>query len=75
LPKRRNILKTISELAELLRVSRSYLYKMTEKKVYPCHKIGSNIRFSDADIDCIFKMTQCMASNSDNSQKITKRVA
>ena len=42
---------TIYELAELLRVHRSMLYRMCKRGELPCFKVGSKIRFNRDAID------------------------
>jgi len=46
-------LKTIGEVAELFKISRSTAYRMKKADSWPHHRFGTEIRFSEADIAAI----------------------
>jgi excisionase family DNA binding protein len=41
---------TVREVAEKLKISVSSVYRYVETGMFPCSKIGTNIRFSESDI-------------------------
>jgi excisionase family DNA binding protein len=46
-----NELLTVKELAQLLKISQSSVYRMVEKRVLSFHKIQSGLRFYRNDVD------------------------
>jgi excisionase family DNA binding protein len=48
---------TVSEVARLLQISQSSVYKYAEKSVIPSFKVGSNLRFLENEIDDYIKKT------------------
>jgi excisionase family DNA binding protein len=46
-------LKTIGEVAELFKISRSTAYRLKKADSWPHHRFGTEIRFSDEDIEAI----------------------
>jgi excisionase family DNA binding protein len=49
---------TISELAEALNISKSFLYKMVERRAIPFHKFGNAIRFTEDDVNAFIKQSE-----------------
>jgi len=46
-------LKTIGEVAELFKISRSTAYRLKKQDSWPSHRFGTEIRFSESDIAAI----------------------
>ena len=46
-------LRTIGEVAEMFKISRSTAYRMKKADSWPHHRFGTEIRFSEADIAAI----------------------
>jgi len=46
----KNIL-TIDEVAERLKISKSTIYKYSERSIIPSFKIGTSVRFFEEEID------------------------
>lgn len=46
----KNIL-TIDEVAEKLRISKSTIYKYSERSIIPSFKIGTSVRFFEEEIE------------------------
>lgn len=44
---------TIGELAALFKISRSTAYRLKKEQRWPCHRFGTEIRFSQADVQAI----------------------
>jgi len=44
---------TIGELAELFQISRSTAYRLKKSQNWPCHRFGTEIRFSPENIEAI----------------------
>jgi excisionase family DNA binding protein len=53
---------TVSELAVMLQISKSCLYKYVEQGKIGYKKIGSNIRFSEEDVHSFLDHTQKSSS-------------
>jgi len=51
-----DMLYTLEELAAILKVSRSTIYRLKKRDNWPHHVIGSEIRFSAEDIQTIKAM-------------------
>ena len=47
------MLFTVAEAAEILRVPSTWLYERTRKKAIPFRKLGKYVRFTKADLDTI----------------------
>lgn len=43
-------LLTVSEIADLLRLSRVSIYRMIDSKKLPCYKLSGSLRFDRSDI-------------------------
>lgn len=41
---------TVKDVAALLKISTSSVYRYSEQGLFPCCKIGSNVRFTDEHI-------------------------
>jgi len=46
-------LKTIGEVAELFKISRSTAYRLKKQDSWPSHRFGTEIRFSPEDVAAI----------------------
>lgn len=42
----------VEEIADLLQVSKSLVYKWVHYEYIPCVKIGSGVRFREKDVEC-----------------------
>lgn len=46
-------LKTIGDVADLFQISRSTAYRLKKQDNWPHHRFGTEIRFSEADVEAI----------------------
>lgn len=44
---------TIGELARIFQISRSTAYRLKKQDSWPCYLFGTEIRFSEADVEAI----------------------
>lgn len=44
------LILTVPEVAKMLRVSKSYIYKQTSQNKLPCHRVGTKIFFFENEI-------------------------
>lgn len=51
-------LRTIGQVAEMFQISRSTAYRLKKAQRWPCHMFGTEIRFSEADIEAIKALNQ-----------------
>jgi excisionase family DNA binding protein len=66
-------LKTISEVAELFQISRSTAYRLKKQDSWPNHRFGTEIRFSDEDIEAIRAKYQQAAPEPRKAPKVGTR--
>jgi excisionase family DNA binding protein len=49
-------LRTMGEVADILRISRSTAFRMKKAQQWPHVRLGTEIRFTNADIEAIIQM-------------------
>jgi PTS system nitrogen regulatory IIA component len=55
---------TVSDVAKLLRLSKSSIYKYAEKGEIPSIKIGTNLRFIETQLDNFLSKNYCISKIS-----------
>ena len=51
------VLLNVGELAELLRVSKTSIYRLVERRQIPFHRLPRGLRFNKRDIDAFLNKT------------------